>query len=185
MRVRAMIPAMQQVARLALLLALLLGCEVSLADECAGFKWDVRKEQALFAGPSVTLAAGKDVATAPAVATDTLYQLQLLPQATVVFALAPGKAIPPDGVYAGLATLTLAQPGHHYRVALDLPFWVDVVANGKLATAVDFQGQRGCDAPHKIVEFDLDGAKSVVLQLSGAGKPMIHLSVTQVPPTRS
>jgi hypothetical protein len=114
-----------------------------------------------------------------------LYQLQLLPQATVAFAIAPGKSISPDGVYAGLAALKLAQPGHHYRVALDLPFWIDVVANGKLAMAVDFQGQRGCNAPHKIVEFDLDGAKDVVLQLSGAGNPMIHLSVTQVPPTKS
>jgi hypothetical protein len=85
------------------------------------------EEQALFAGPSVALRAGKDLASAPTVATDTLYQLQLLPQATVAFAIAPGKSIPPDGVYAGLATLKLAQPGHHYRVALDLPFWIDVV----------------------------------------------------------
>ena len=54
----------------------------------------------------------------------------------------------------------------------------------QLAPAVDFQGQRGCEAPHKIVEFDLDGAKEVVLQLSGAGNPIVHLSVTQVPPTK-
>jgi hypothetical protein len=176
---------MRAAVSLGLLLALLLCGQAAPADECAGFKWDVRQEQALFAGPSVALTAGKDLASAPAVATDKLYQLQLLPQATVAFALAPGKSIPPDGVYAGLATLKLAQPGHHYRVALDLPFWIDAVANGKLATAVDFQGQRGCDAPHKIVEFDLDGAKDVVLQLSGAGKPIVHLSVTQVPPTKS
>ena len=180
-----MMCAMRRAVGLGLLLALLLCGAAAPADECAGFKWDVRKEQALFAGPSVALPAGKDLASAPTVATDKLYQLQLLPQTTVAFAMAPGKSIPPDGVYAGLATLKLAQPGHHYRVALDLPFWIDVVANGKLATAVDFQGQRGCDAPHKIVEFDLDGAKEVVLQLSGAGNPIIHLSVTQVPPTQS
>jgi hypothetical protein len=176
---------MRHAVGFSILLALLLCCDAAPADECAGFKWDVRSEQALFAGPSVALPAGKDLASAPTVATDKLYQLQLLPQATVAFAMAPGKAIAPDGVYGGLAILKLAQPGHHYRVALDLPFWIDVVANGKLAAAVDFQGQRGCDAPHKIVEFDLDGAKDVVLQLSGAGKPIVHLSVTQVPPTKS
>jgi hypothetical protein len=176
---------MSRLLTLSCLSALLIFGEAASADECAGFKWDVRKEQALFAGPSVALAAGKDLRSAPALATDKLYQLQLLPQASVAFALAPGKSIPPDGVYAGLATLKLAQPGHHYRVGLDLPFWVDVVANGKLAAAVDFQGQRGCDAPHKIVEFDLDGATDVVLQLSGAGNPIVHRSVTQVPPTKS
>jgi len=171
---------MRRAVSLTLLLVLVLCCEAASADECAGFKWDVRKEQALFAGPSVVLPAGKDLASAPVVGTDKLYQLQLLPQASVAFALAPGKAIPPDDVYGGLATLKLARPGHHYRVALDLPFWVDV-----LATVVDFQGQRGCDAPHKIVEFDLDGAKDAVLQLSGAHNPVVHLSVTQVPPTKS
>lgn len=175
---------MRRALSLTVMLVLALCCEAASADECAGFKWDVRKEQALFAGPSVALPAGKDLASAPIVGPDKLYQLQLLPQATVAFTLSPGKAIPPDGVYAGLATLKLAQPGHHYRVALDLPFWIDVVTNGKLAPAVDFQGQRGCDAPHKIVEFDLEGAKEVVLQLSGAGNPIIHLSVTQVPPTK-
>jgi hypothetical protein len=175
---------MRRAVSLTFLLVLVLCCQAASADECAGFKWDVRKEQALFAGPSVVLPAGKDLASAPVVGTDKLYQLQLLPQATVAFVLSPGKAIPPDGVYAGLAKLKLAQPGHHYRVALDLPFWIDVVTNGKLAPAVDFQGQRGCDAPHKIVEFDLDGAKDVVLQLSGAGNPIVHLSVTQVPPTK-
>jgi hypothetical protein len=175
---------MTRLLSLAFLSVLLIVGEAASADECAGFKWDVRKEQALFAGPSVVLPAGKDLASAPVVGTDTLYRLQLLPQATVAFTLSPGKAIPPDGVYAGLATLKLAQPGHHYRVSLDVPIWIDVVTNGKLAPAVDFQGQRGCEAPHKIVEFDLDGAKEVVLQLSGAGNPMVHLSVTQVPPTK-
>ncbi len=176
---------MQRAFGLCVVLATLLCCGAVFADECAGFKWDVRKEQALFAGPSIAVTAGKDLGSAPVVGTDKLYQLQLLPQATVSYAMAPGKAIPPDGVYAGLASLKLDRPGHHYRVALDLPFWIDVVANGKLATAIDFQGQRGCNAPHKIVEFDLDGAKEVVLQLSGAGNPIVHLSVTQVPPTTS
>ena len=176
---------MRSTVCLSFLLGLLLWCECASADECAGFKWDVRKEQTLFAGPSIALIAGRDLSSAPVVATDTLYQLQLLPQSVVTFTLSPGKAIPADGVYAGLATLKLERPGHHFRVALDLPFWIDVVANGKLATAVDFQGQRGCDAPHKIVEFDLDGAKQVVLQMSGADNAVVHLTVTQVPPPKA
>jgi hypothetical protein len=177
--------AMRPTLVLSCALTLVLCAPTAPADDCAGFKWDVRKEQTLFQGPSIALAAGKDVHSAPAVAPERLYQLQLLPQSLVTFARDPGKSIPPDRVYAGLATLKLAQPGHHYRVALDLPLWVDVVANGRLATVIDFQGQRGCNAPHKIVEFDLDGATEAVLQLSGAGNPLVHLSVTQVLPTKS
>jgi hypothetical protein len=156
------------------------GTEAFADDPCSGFKWDVGKEHALFGGPSVALAAGKDEATAPTIGTDRLYQLQLAPQPQVAFALAPGKKMLTDGAYAGLAVLKLDTPGN-YRVSLDVPFWIDVVANEKLAATRDFQGQQSCDAPHKIVEFDLSGAKRFVLQVSGSAKPTVRLTVTQAP----
>jgi hypothetical protein len=150
------------------------------ADNCAGFKWDVTREHALFSGPSVALAAGKDTASAPTIGADRLYQFQLVPQGDVSFALAPGKKMLTDGAFAGLATLELKAPGY-YRVSVDVPFWIDVVANGKLAATRDFQGQAGCDAPHKIVEFDLSDATHFVLQVSGATKATVRLTVTQAP----
>jgi hypothetical protein len=150
------------------------------ADPCSGFKWDISKEHALFDGPGVALPAGKDVASAPTIGADRLYQLQLLPQTKVTFALAPGKRMLTDGAYAGLAVLKLDSPGN-YRVSVDLPFWIDVIANGKLAATRDFQGQQSCDAPHKIVEFDLSDAKQFVLQVSGAAKATVRLTVTQAP----
>ena len=150
------------------------------ADACGGFKWDVGKEHALFGGQSVSLPAGKDIASAPTIRADRLYQLQLLPQAEVAFVLEPGKRMLTDGAYAGLAALKLDSPGN-YRVSVDVPFWIDVIANGKLAATRDFQGQQGCDAPHKIVEFDLTGAKQFMLQVSGAAKTTVRLTVTQAP----
>jgi hypothetical protein len=150
------------------------------ADPCSGFKWDVSKEHALFGGRSVALAAGKDEATAPTIGTDRLYQLQLIPQSEVAFALAPGKKMLAEGAYAGVAKLELDAPGN-YRVSLDVPFWIDVVANGKLAATRDFQGQPSCDAPHKIVEFDLSGAQRFVLQMSGSAKTTVRLTVTKAP----
>jgi hypothetical protein len=81
----------------------------------------------------------------------------LLTQSEVTFALSPEKKMRTDGAVAGLALLQLTAPGN-YRVSLDVPFWIDVVASGELATTRDFQGQPSCDAPHKIVEFDLSGA---------------------------
>jgi hypothetical protein len=150
------------------------------ADPCLGFKWDVSKEHALFGGPSIALSAGKDVASAPTIGADRLYRLQLVPQSKVAFALAPGKKTSTDAVFAGLAALKLAAPGD-YRVSVDAPFWVDVVADGKLATTKDFQGQHGCDAPHKIVEFDLTATRELILQMSGSATATVRLTVTRAP----
>jgi hypothetical protein len=150
------------------------------AAPCTGFKWDVTKEVALFAGQGTALAAGKDAASAPVIGADHLYQLQLVPQSDVTFVSAPGKKMLTDGAFAGLATLKLDAPGN-YRVAVDAPFWLDLVANGKLAVTRDFQGQQNCDGPHKIVEFDLSGARQFVLQVSAAVKATVRLTVTQAP----
>lgn len=164
------------------LLALLVGSAAMpvLADDCAGFKWDVSKERALFAESAVTLAAGKDRMSAPVVVPNRLYQLQLTPQDHVAFVTPPAKKMLIDGAYAGIAVLKIPTPGS-YRLAVDMPFWIDVVSNGALVTAKDFQGQHGCSAPHKIVEFELAGAQPFVVQLSGATTDSVRLAITQPP----
>jgi hypothetical protein len=148
------------------------------ADPCAGFKWDISKEHALFSGPATTLTAGKDAGSAPAIDTDRLYELKLTPQDQTAFALPPGKKMPTDGAYAGLATFKVKMSGA-YRVSVDVPFWIDVVAAGKLVATKDFQGQQTCDAPHKIVEYELTAAQPLVLQVSGSTKAVVRLTVTQ------
>jgi hypothetical protein len=164
-----------------LLLTLTLGAAPTFGtDRCTGFKWDISKELALFDGPGVALSAGKNALPAPALRVDRLYELQLLPQAAVTFAATPGRNTSPDGAYAGIADLDLDTPGI-YRIAVDAPLWIDVVIGGKLAAPTDFQGQQNCDGPHKIVEFDLTGAKRFLLQLSGSAKASVRLTVTQTP----
>jgi hypothetical protein len=154
----------------------------ALADDpCLGFKWDVRKEHALFGGASAALSAGKDLPSAPTIVAGRLYSLRLEPQTAVSFAAAPGKTSEPDGVYAGLAVLKLETAGN-YRVSVDAPLWVDVAADGKLTAVEDYQGLHSCDAPHKIVEFKLAGAARFVLQLSGAKKATVRVTVTKAPP---
>jgi hypothetical protein len=150
-------------------------------DPCIGFKWDVRREHALFGGAPAALSAGKDLATAPTILAGRLYALQLAPQTAVSFAAAPGRKSASDGAYAGLAVLQLETAGD-YRVSVDAPAWIDVAADGKLAAVEDYQGLHGCDAPHKIVEFNLASASRFVLQLSGAPKAAIRLTVTLAPP---
>jgi hypothetical protein len=148
-------------------------------DPCVDFKWDVSKERALFAGTPTAVAAGTDPKSAPVVVPDRLYTLRLAAQNHVTFAVAPAKKSA-GTAFAGLATLKISTPGS-YRIAVDLPFWIDVASNGTLVAAEDFQGQHDCSAPHKIVVFALAGAQPFVLQLSSAMNENVLLTVTPAP----
>jgi hypothetical protein len=163
------------------LLATVLGIAVPAfvfaADPCAGVKWNVGREHALFGGPAISVTAGKDAASAPAIANARLYEITLALQDQVMFALPPGKRKLTDGASAGLATFKVDAPGT-YRVSVDVPLWIDVIAGGSLVTTKDFQGLPGCDSPHKIVEFELPAGRSLLLQLSGSSKRVVHLTIT-------
>ena len=83
---------------------------------------------------------------------------------------------PRAGSYAGLVTFKIPASGS-YRVAIDMPFWIDVVSDGALVAANDFQGQHGCSSPHKIVEFDLTrnaAVLSAVEQCRSGERPADH-----------
>ena len=92
----------------------------------------------------------------------------------------PGRKKPSDGDYAGLARLKVATAGT-YRIALDQPVWIEVIANGIPIRAEAYQGRPGCNAPHKIVEFVLAAGTAITLQLSGGNGPSVRLAVTRAP----
>ncbi len=168
------------------LLALLLGAAALPAgadDSCVDFRWDVSRERILFAAAPVELTAGKNRATAPLIVPDHLYRLRLNAQDTVAFAVPPGKQLTGTAAFAGLARLKIAAPGS-YRIAVDVPFWIDVVSNGALVRPTDYQAQQACSPPHKIVVFDLAGAKPFTLQFSNAVMERILLTVTRAPPRK-
>jgi hypothetical protein len=168
------------------MLALILASAAAPAladDSCTDFKWDVSQERTLFAQTAAPLTAGRDLKSAPAMVLNRLYAVKLLPQDAVTFAAAPGKKVPTAGAYAGMATIRITAPGS-YRVAIDEPFWIDVVSHGLLVAAQDFQAQHGCSAPHKIVEFDLTSDQTFVLQLSNAVPDSVRLTITRTPPRK-
>jgi hypothetical protein len=152
-------------------------------DACVDFKWDVTQERALFAATATPLAAGADAKSAPLMQLDRLYELKLMPQEHMTFAVSPGKKTPTPGSNAGIVAFKLPAGGS-YRVAIDMPFWIDVVSNGALVAAKDFQGQHGCGAPHKIVEFELVGTRPLFLQLSNAAADSVRLTITATPARR-
>jgi hypothetical protein len=149
-------------------------------DPCSQFAWNVTHELALFAATPTASAAGKDAVSAPLIRGERLYELILTPQSQVTFALSPGKKALADGAFAGLAQVRITTPGR-YRVSLDGPFWIDLVANGKLLVSRDFTGNHECKSLRKLVEFQLP-AGEVLLQLSGAGQERVRVSLTRSPP---
>lgn len=166
-----------------LLLALVLWGAISPAladDACVDFKWDVSKERALFAGTPAVLTAGKDPRSAPVVVPNRLYKLRLDAQGQVAFSVSPAKKSTATDAFAGLATLKIAASGS-YRIAVGLPLWIDVASKGVLVPAKDFEAQRSCGPPHKIVEFDLAAMQPIVLQLSSAAEESVLLTVTASP----
>ncbi len=155
------------------------GIAAHAQDACTDFKWDVSKERALFAGPPTVMTAGTDVKSAPLVLPNRLYRLTLAPQSDVNFSVRQGKKTT-DDAHGGLAILRINTEGS-YRVAVDLPVWIDVVTTDAVLQPTDFQGQHGCSAPRKIVQFELNNTKPFLLQFSGAAIDQLLVSVTQVP----
>jgi hypothetical protein len=152
-----------------------------LADEsCVDFKWDVSQERALFAGAAIPLAAATDRNSTPMLQLNHLYELKLAKQEQVSFAVTPANRSPRADSYAGLVSFKIPGSGS-YRVAIDMPFWIDVVSNGALVAANDSQGQRGCSSPHKIVQFDLLGTRPFLLQLSNAAPASVRVTITATP----
>jgi hypothetical protein len=176
-------------ARLCLLLALALtlAAQSAVADQddpCAGFSWNVARERALFAAAPQSIAAGRELKSAPLLAPDRLYELQLGEQGQVSMPVAPGRKSVGDagynGVarYAGVARLQLPRGGS-YRISLDQPAWIDVLADGKMLDSSGFQGRAGCLAPHKMVQFALPAGPELVLQFSAATVPHLRVTITQ------
>jgi len=148
------------------------------APPCGAEGWNLTHEQALFAGAPKVVQAGKTPTSAPEVRTDRLYRLSLTAQQNVTFAVAPGKKALTDGAFAGIVRFKVPSAGT-YRVAIDRPFWIDVVQDGKLINSSDFTGERGC-APHKIVAYSIP-AGSLLLQVSGQVTPQVSISITRAP----
>jgi len=156
------------------------GFATATDDPCLAFKWDLSRERALFAAPARAPVDGN--ASPPAtIKVETAVDLELRPQGSVTFLAPPSKPMLADGAWAGRASFQVASPGI-YRIALDAPFWIDVLAGIEPLTSVDFGGPGSqCPAPTKVVTYDLPAGKPLTLQLSGATERQVRVTITRVP----
>ena len=147
-------------------------------DPCSGYKWDVSAERALFAMPAKAAAAGKDRTSAAPVVPNQFYAVTLVPVSGMSFPATPGRT-PPSGSFAGIVALTVPAGGK-YRIAVDVPLWIDVVGGATVAPVLDYEGLHECSAPRKVVVFDLQGRTDWALQLSAADRATVRLTVMPV-----
>lgn len=168
------------------LLATLIVCSQSVLaqdqDPCAKFTWDVTQELAVMKqSPKPITAAVKTGSDVPQLSLGALYSLKLAKQDGVSFITKPAKPTLDDGAQAGLVKFHTANAGR-YRVSITSGHWLDVLDGDKSVASKDFQGQRGCERPRKIVEFELPAAHDFALQFSGSTDAEVIVAVTAVKP---
>jgi hypothetical protein len=149
---------------------------------CDAFTWDVSHELEVLAQPAISLNAGRDAKTLAHVDLEKRYAVKLVPQGSVKFAAKVGKPALDESAQGGIISFRTAKAGK-YRVSITTGHWLDVVDGGNLVVSRDFQGQRGCEKVHKIVELELTGNHDFVLQLSGGADANVGLAITKVKTT--
>jgi hypothetical protein len=149
------------------------------AGGCDSFTWDVSHELDVLGKPANTVTAGTDVKKPVRLDLDRHYAAKLAPQSTVHVVTMPGKSTPAADAHAGVFSFHTPKAGR-YRISISTDHWLDVLDGGLIVVSSDFQGQRGCEKVHKIVQFELSGNKDFVLQLSGGTQASVDLAITQV-----
>ena len=170
---------MRTLTRIVAAAMLLCFVQASAKEACESFKWDVSHEHALFVGKAERASAGQSVQSAPLLQLDRLYELALLPQDSLRFAASPSKKMLADGASGGLIRFRVPKAGQ-YRVALDVPFWIDIIAAGEVVPSLDFNGSPGCDTPRKVVVYELPAEQELTLQFSGLTEDKLRFTLTPV-----
>jgi hypothetical protein len=149
-------------------------------DPCTRFTWDVSHVVALMKQtPRAVVATVKSSAHVPQIEPEKLYEVKLAGQSGVTFVAKPSKPTLNDDTHAGLVRFRVEKAGR-YRVAITSGHWIDIVDGTQLVSSRDFQGQRGCERPHKIVEYELPAGRELTLQFSGSTDAQMIVAITAV-----
>lgn len=156
----------------------MLGCAKAdgIAAACQSPGWDMSRELVAFRGPARAARAGANAADLPTIELGRLYALQLQPQSTVQFVQPPQKPARVQGPTAGLARFSV-RTGGKYRITVDAPLWIDVVAPAGIVQSSDFNGWHACALFRKSVEYTLQAGRPFVLQLSGASAAAVKVAI--------
>jgi hypothetical protein len=147
-----------------------------IAAGCQEPGWDMSRELAAFRAAGLAAKAGTDPTALPAIELGRVYALQLQPQDAVKFARTPQKLSQGPAAVAGLAQFSVSVSGK-YRITVDAPLWIDVVAPSGTIQASDFNGWHQCALFRKSLVYSLSAGQPLVLQLSGGSAPAVKVAV--------
>jgi len=151
-----------------------------LPPGCETFTWDVSRELAALQTPATSISAGTGAGNVVRINLDAHYKARLSPQSEVTFAAAPGKPMLDDDAFAGLLTFQVPANGR-YRAAITSGHWIDMVDGDKIIPTVDFQGRHSCPLVHKIVQFDLEAGRDLVLQFAAGNASEVGVVIAPAP----
>jgi hypothetical protein len=146
---------------------------------CDSFIWDVSHELEVLGQPALSANAGIDGKKPVRLDLERHYKIKLVPQSAVKFSVKPSKPVADADAHAGVFSFHTPKAGR-YRISISTGHWLDVLDGGLIVVSQDFQGQRGCEKVHKIVQYELSGNKDFVLQLSGDTQANLDVAITQV-----
>ena len=104
--------------------------------------------------------------------------LTLVLERVMSFAASPGRA-KDDPSFGGLASIRIDKAGT-YRVTLDSPAWIDLVAGGAALKSTGHSHGTDCSGIGKMVDFRLEPGTYLV-QLAGSVPDKVRVLVTAVP----
>jgi len=151
-----------------------------LPPGCEAFTWDVTRELTALQTPATPIAVGTGADNVVRIELETHYKARLHPQSEVAFAATPGKPMLDDDAFAGLLTFQVPTDGR-YRAAITSGHWIDMVDHGQTVPTVDFQGRHACPLVHKIVQFDLEAGRDLVLQFAAGSASEVGVVIAPAP----
>jgi len=151
-----------------------------LPPGCETFTWDVTRELTALQTPATAISAGTGAGNVVRIELNAHYKARLHPQSEVTFAATPGKPMLDDDAFAGLLTFQVPADGR-YRAAITSGHWIDMVDGGKIVPTVDFQGRHSCPLVHKIVQFDLEAGRDLVLQFAAGSATEVGVVIAPAP----
>ena len=150
------------------------------AEGCTAFTWNLTREFAAMKSPASLLAASADPKINPVRLKEGQHVTATLsPQGSITFAAPPAHQRKADNATAGLLFFRSGAAGH-YRISLTSHHWIDVLDGGKPIDSLSHEGHGGCEAIHKVVEFELPANRELVIQLSGDDAATVGVVITAV-----
>jgi hypothetical protein len=140
---------------------------------CGEFAWPVAREIKLFRASAIEpVMSGAALGALP----PTGVAVDLQPQVTVEYVLAPGRAPKTEDSFGGILTIANVAQAGAYQVTASEEAWIDVIQNGKALASTAHTGREGCPDVRKSVRFDLD-AGPLTIQVSDAPSLQIKLAI--------